>query len=48
MLLMKDSDFSIETVAAKVGYHYSGHFAKLFKDTYGMEPREYRDAHQIK
>ncbi len=48
LLLLKDSDFNIGTVAAKVGYHNSGHFAKLFKDTYGMGPREYREVHQIK
>ena len=48
LLLLKNSDYGIATIAAKVGYHNSGHFAKLFKNAYGMGPREYRKAHGIK
>ena len=42
LFLLKNSDYGIATIAAKVGYHSSGHFAKLFKNAYGMGPREYR------
>ena len=48
LLLLKNSDYGIATIAAKVGYHNSGHFAKLFKKAYGLVPREYRNIHGIK
>ena len=48
LLLLKNSDYGIAAIAAKVGYHNSGHFAKLFKRAYGMGPREYRNLHGIK
>ena len=48
LLLLKNSDYGIATIAAKVGYHNSGHFAKLFKKAYGMGPREYRKIYGIK
>jgi AraC-like DNA-binding protein len=48
LLLLKNSDYGISGVAAKVGYHNSGHFAKLFKSAYGIGPREYRKIHGIK
>ena len=48
LLLLKNSDYGIATIAAKVGYHNSGHFAKLFKKAYGLGPREYRNLHGIK
>lgn len=48
LLLLQDSDDTIRTIALKVGYHNAGHFAKLFKKTFGMGPQEYRDIHQIK
>ena len=48
LLLLKNSDYGIATIAAKVGYHNSGHFARLFKKAYGMGPREYRKIHGIK
>ena len=44
----KRQDYGIATIAAKVGYHNSGHFAKLFKNAYGMGPREYRMVQGIK
>ena len=43
LFLLKNSDCGIAVIAAKVGYHHSGHFAKLFKNVYGMGPREYRN-----
>ncbi len=48
LLLLQNSDDNIRIVALKVGYRNAGHFAKLFKETYGMSPREYRNIHQIK
>lgn len=48
LILLKNSDYGIATIAAKVGYHNSGHFAKLFKKVYGLGPREYRNLHGIK
>lgn len=48
LLLLKNSDYGIALIAEKVGYHNSGHFAKLFKNAYGMGPREYRKIHGIK
>jgi len=48
LLLLKNSDYGIATIAEKVGYHNSGHFARLFKNAYGLGPREYRKIHNIK
>jgi AraC-like DNA-binding protein len=48
LLLLKNSDYGIAVIAAKVGYHNSGHFAKLFKNAYCLGPREYRKVQQIK
>lgn len=48
LFLLENSDYGIAEIAAKIGYHHSGHFAKLFKSAYGMGPREYRNVHEIK
>ena len=48
LLLLQDSDDSIRTVALKVGYRNAGHFSKLFRETFGMRPQEYRNIHKIK
>lgn len=48
LFLLKNSDYGIAVIAAKVGYHNSGHFAKLFKSVYGMGPRDYRNLCGIK
>ena len=48
LFLLKNSDYGIAAIAAKVGYHGSGHFAKLFKNAYGMGPKEYRKIYGIK
>lgn len=42
LFLLGNSDYGIAEIAARIGYHNSGHFAKLFKNTYGMTPGEYR------
>ncbi len=48
LLLIKNSDYTIRLVAKSLGYSHAGHFAKLFKSTYGLSPQEYRDLHRIK
>lgn len=48
LLLLQDSDDNIRMVAFKVGYRNAGHFAKIFKEIFGMRPQEYRNIHQIK
>lgn len=48
LFLLQNSDYSIQVVALKVGYTNAGHFAGIFKKTYGMSPKEYRNIHRIK
>ena len=48
LILLKDSTLSIRTVAEKVGYTKQGHFAKLFREAYGVSPKKYRDMNSIK
>jgi AraC-like DNA-binding protein len=48
LLLLQNSDFNIQAVASQVGYKNAGHFAGIFKKTYGVSPKEYRMLHQIK
>lgn len=40
--LLSTTDLSIESVASKVGYHYSANFSKMFKKTYGKTPLKFR------
>lgn len=40
---LKNSDFSIETIANEVGYHNLGFFYRKFQDYYHMTPVEYRE-----
>lgn len=48
LLLLKDSDYDIRTIAEQVGYTNAGHFAGLFRKLYGVTPKEYRLIHGIK
>ncbi|WP_349947087.1 AraC family transcriptional regulator [Lacrimispora sp. BS-2] len=48
LLLLRDSDFDIRTIAGMVGYSNAGHFSGLFKKLYGVSPKEYRLIHGIK
>lgn len=48
LLLLNDSDYNVQTIAEKAGYTNAGHFSGLFKKTYGVSPKEYRDLHGIK
>lgn len=47
LLLLRDSDYSIQSIAQKVGYKNAGHFAGLFKKMYGVTPKKYRDIQNI-
>lgn len=47
LLLLQNSDYSIQTIAEKVGYKNGGHFAGIFKNTYGVTPKKYRIIHHI-
>lgn len=40
--LLVGTDFTISQIAAAVGYHHSGRFAKLFQKNTGLYPDEYR------
>lgn len=40
--LLQDPRFSITEIAFSVGYRNSGHFNRVFKETYKISPREYR------
>lgn len=40
--LLSTTDLSIEDIAFKVGYNYSGNFSKMFKKTYGKTPLKFR------
>lgn len=42
LLLLKNSEHSISEISEKVGYSHTGHFAKIFKSTYGITPSKYR------
>ena len=39
---LKDSDKSIDEIAAAIGYSDRSYFHKLFREHYGMTPVEYR------
>ena len=40
--LLRETDQTVETVAAEVGYENVEHFNRLFKKDYGMTPVQYR------
>ncbi|MDE7045970.1 MAG: AraC family transcriptional regulator, partial [Acetatifactor sp.] len=40
--MLKETDLTVETVAAEVGYENVEHFNRLFKKSYGMTPVQYR------
>ncbi|WP_053957355.1 AraC family transcriptional regulator [Inediibacterium massiliense] len=47
LLLLQNSDDSVQMIAQKVGYTNAGHFAGIFKETYGITPKKYRNIHYI-
>ena len=40
--LLRETDMTVETVAAEVGYENAEHFNRLFKKNYGLTPVQYR------
>lgn len=40
--LMDDKTFTIQQIAARIGYNDPFHFSKSFKQTFGISPTEYR------
>lgn len=44
--LLSQSDMSVENIALEVGYNNASGFYKLFCNTYGMTPKDYRKALQ--
>lgn len=48
LFLLKNSEYDIRSISEKVGYRHSGHFARLFKNIYGLTPKEYRKVNGIK
>ena len=40
--LLKETDQTVETIAAEVGYENVEHFNRLFRKSYGMTPVQYR------
>ena len=46
MQLLRETDDTVATIAAQVGYESQGKFAQAFKDIAHMLPTEYRRAHR--
>lgn len=44
--LLTETDLSVTAVAETLKFSNQGHFYKLFKETYGVLPKEYRNAHR--
>ena len=40
--LLKQTNKTVETIAAEVGYENVEHFNRLFRKSYGMTPVQYR------
>lgn len=36
------TDYSVDEITEKVGYHNKGYFYKIFQEKYGMTPKQYR------
>jgi len=48
LLLLQDSEYSVQHVAQAVGYGNAGHFAGVFRKIYGITPGQYRRVQEIK
>lgn len=46
--LLKNTDWKIQEIASKVGYENEKNFMKIFKNTCGISPTEYRKNMLIK
>lgn len=45
-ILIRTTDMSFNEVASSVGFEYSSHFFKLFKEHFGITPSEYKKTNQ--
>ncbi len=43
--LLEKSNLNITEICYEVGFNYPSHFAKLFQEHFGIQPREYRQIH---
>ena len=43
VFLLLATENKITVISENLGYKNSGHFAKLFKEYYGISPKEYRN-----
>lgn len=43
LLLLKDSNFSIEKISKEVGYNSKIHFYNAFDEVFGMKPLEMKN-----
>ena len=41
--LLLSTDKSITEIAEMIGYHNKGFFYRIFKEKYGVTPKEYRE-----
>jgi AraC-like DNA-binding protein len=44
--LLSNTDMPIKTITARLGYRSRSHFCKLFKDSCGADPEQYRNRHK--
>ncbi|MBP3742789.1 MAG: helix-turn-helix transcriptional regulator, partial [Treponema sp.] len=40
--LLESTDLSIKEITAEVGYNDQNYFSRIFKNKYGLSPKEYR------
>jgi len=43
--LLENTGLKISEIAGRVGYHSADHFSRIFRQTYGMSPQEYKKTH---
>lgn len=47
VILLLNTDDNIQLIAENVGYNNAGHFAGIFKKTYGTTPKNFRKMHYV-
>ena len=45
--MLRDTELNIVEIQTKVGFSNSGYFASCFRQTYGVSPKEYRNANKM-
>lgn len=46
--LLEHSDLSIKEITSEIGYNDQNYFSRIFKNKYGLSPKEYRKSNQRK